>query len=64
MRRFTRPANAFSKKLSYLKAAISLHFGWYNFCRVHRTLRVTSAMEAHLTDHDWGISELATASAN
>ena len=65
LRRFTRLTNAFSKKLSHLKAAVSLHFGWYNFCRVHGTLRVTPAMEAQLTDHVWSISELlATALAN
>jgi IS1 family transposase len=65
LRRFTRLTNAFSKKLSHLKAAVSLHFGWYNFCRVHGTLRVTPAMEARLTDHIWSISELlATALAN
>jgi len=58
LRRFTRLTNAFSKKLSHLKAAVSLHFGWYNFCRVHGTLRVTPAMEAHLTDHVWSMSEL------
>ena len=52
MRRFTRLTNAFSKKLSHLKAAVALHFAYYNFCRV------TPAMEAGLTDHIWGISEL------
>jgi hypothetical protein len=40
MRRFTRLTDAFSKKLDNLKAALSLHFAWYNFCRVHSTLRV------------------------
>src|SRR6266850_5399094 len=42
--RFTRLTNAFSKKLSHLKAAVSLHFAWYNFVRVHASLRVTPAM--------------------
>jgi transposase-like protein/IS1 family transposase len=65
LRRFTRLTNAFSKKLSHLKAAVGLHFAWYNFCRVHGTLRVTPAMEANLTDHVWGIPELlATTMAN
>jgi hypothetical protein len=58
MRRFTRLTNAFSKKLDNLKAAVSLHFAYYNFCRVHKTLRVTPAMEAGLTDHVWSIGEL------
>jgi IS1 family transposase/transposase-like protein len=58
MRRFTRLTNAFSKKLDNLKAAVALHFAYYNFCRVHKTLRVTPAMEAGLTDHVWSIGEL------
>jgi len=39
-------------------AAMALHFAYYNFCRVHKTLRVTPAMEAGITDHIWTISEL------
>jgi transposase-like protein/IS1 family transposase len=58
MRRFTRLTNAFSKKLDNLKAALSLHFAWYNFCRVHSTLRVTPAMEAGISDHVWSIQEV------
>lgn len=58
MRRFTRLTNAFSKKLENLKAAIALHFAYYNFCRVHKTLRVTPCMEAKVTDHVWTIGEL------
>lgn len=58
MRRFTRLTNGFSKKLENLRAAVSLHFGWYNFCRPHETIRVTPAMEAGLTDHVWSIGEL------
>lgn len=53
MRRFTRLTNAFSKKLENLKAAVALHFYHYNFMRVHKTLRVTPAMEAKITDHIW-----------
>ena len=60
MRRFTRLTNAFSKKLSHLKAAVALHFAYYNFCRVHSSLRVTPAMEAGITDHVWSIVELLT----
>jgi transposase-like protein/IS1 family transposase len=58
MRRFTRLTNGFSKKLSHLKAAVALHFAYYNFCRTHKTIRVTPAIEAGLTDHIWTIAEL------
>jgi hypothetical protein len=58
MRRFTRLTNAFSKKLENLKAALSLHFAWYNFCRIHSTLRVTPAMAAGVTDSVWELQNL------
>jgi IS1 family transposase len=58
LRRLTRLTNAFSKKLANLKAAVALHFAFYNFCRVHSSLRVTPAMEAGLTDHVWSVNEL------
>jgi transposase-like protein/IS1 family transposase len=58
IRRFTRLTNAFSKKLENLKAAVALHFAYYNFCRVHKSLRVTPAMEAGLTDHIWTLKDL------
>jgi IS1 family transposase len=58
IRRFTRLTNAFSKKLDNLKAACALHFAYYNFCRVHKSLRVTPAMQAGLTDHIWSLREL------
>jgi hypothetical protein len=58
MRRFTRLTNAFSKKLENLKAAVALHFAYYNFLRIHKMLRVTPAMEARITDHVWGWEEL------
>jgi hypothetical protein len=58
IRRMTRLTNAFSKKLDNLKAACALHFAYYNFCRIHQTLRVTPAMEAGLTDHTWKLAEL------
>jgi hypothetical protein len=61
IRRFTRLTNAFSKKLANLKAACALHFAYYNFCRVHASLRVTPAMEAGLADHIWTIGELVEA---
>lgn len=58
IRRMTRLTNAFSKKLDNLKAACALHFAYYNFCRIHQSLRVTPAMEAGLADHAWKIREL------
>jgi hypothetical protein len=51
MRRLTRLTNAFSKKWDNLKAAVALHFAFYNFCRIHLTLKVTPAMESGITDH-------------
>ncbi len=53
MRRFTRLTNGFSKKLENHAAMISLYFMYYNFARVHQTLRVTPAMEAGISDHVW-----------
>jgi len=58
MRRFTGLTNAFSKKIENLRAAVSLHFAHYNFARVHRSLRVTPAMEARVTGHLWSLDEL------
>lgn len=58
IRRLTRLTNAFSKKWENLNAAVALHFAFYNFCRVHKTLRITPAMESGLTDHVWGLAEL------
>jgi hypothetical protein len=58
LRRLTRLTNAFSKKLDNLKAAVALHFAWYNFVRVHKSLRVTPAMEAGIADHVWNLAEL------
>jgi hypothetical protein len=57
-RRFTRLTNAFSKSLKHLKAAITLHFAHYNFCRVHQTLKQTPCTAAGITDHVWSIQEL------
>lgn len=58
MRRFTRLTNGFSKKLENHGHAVALYFMHYNFCRVHKTLRVTPAMEAGISDHVWTIEEL------
>jgi len=58
MRRFTRLTNGFSKKVENLEAAFALFAMHYNFCRIHKTLRVTPAMAAGLADHPWEIGEL------
>jgi transposase-like protein/IS1 family transposase len=58
MRRLMRLTNGFSKKWENLWAAYCLHFAYYNFCRIHKSLRVTPAMESGLTDHVWSIEEL------
>lgn len=58
MRRFTRLTNGFSKKVENHGYAIALHFVHYNFCRIHKTLRVTPAMEAGLTDDIMEVAEL------
>ena len=58
MRRFTRLTNAFSKKLDNHIHSINLFYMWYNFARVHQTLRVTPAMEAGISSHVWSIQEI------
>jgi IS1 family transposase len=58
VRRFTRLTNAFSKKFENHCHAVVIYHSYYNFCRVHQTLRVTPAMEAGLTDHVWSVREL------
>lgn len=59
MRRFTRLTNGFSKKVENLEHAVSLHFMHYNFARIHKTLRVTPAMEAGVSGHVWSLEEIA-----
>ena len=58
IRRFTRLTNGFSKKWENHWAAVCLWFAYYNFCRIHKSLRVTPAMEAGIADHVWDIAEL------
>jgi hypothetical protein len=58
IRRLTRLTNAFSKKWENLWAALCLHFAYYNFCRIHRSLSVTPAMESGIANHIWTIREL------
>lgn len=58
MRRFTRLTNGFSKKVQNHEAAIALHFMYYNFARIHQTLRITPAMAAGVAGHVWSIEEI------
>lgn len=58
MRRFTRLTNGFSKKVENHEHALALYFMFYNFCRIHQTLRVTPAMEAGVSDHVWSLDEV------
>jgi IS1 family transposase len=64
MRRFTRLTNAFSKKVENHAHAVALHFMYYNFGRIHKTLRVTPAMEAGVSDHVWTLEEIAALTEN
>ncbi len=69
MRRFTRLTNAFSKKVENLAHAVSLHFMYYNFCRVHESLTITDAngkrmkrtpaMAAGIASYPWSLTQLA-----
>jgi IS1 family transposase len=59
MRRFTRLKNGFSKKVENHANVIALHFMYYNFGKIHKTLRVTPAMEAGIADHVWSLEEIA-----
>ena len=58
MRRFTRLTNGFSKKIEMHMHAVSLHFMRYNFARIHKTLKVTPAMQAGIAAHVWSIEEI------
>lgn len=58
MRRFTRLTNGFSKKIENHAYQVALHFMYYNFARVHTTIRVTPAMEAGVSDQIWSIEEI------
>jgi hypothetical protein len=59
-RRCTRLTNAFSKEVENHAAAIALYFMYYNFGRIHQTLRVTPAMEAGVANHVWSVEEIVT----
>jgi len=58
-RRFARLSNGFSKKIENLERAVALHFMHYNFASIHKTLRVTPAMEAGVSNHIWTLEEIA-----
>jgi len=58
MRRFTRLTNGHSKKLENHEHAVAIHYMYYNFCRIHQSLRVTPAMESGISDHVWNLDEL------
>ena len=57
-RRFTRLTNAFSKKLENHALSVALHYMHYNFCRIHKTLRMTPGMAAGVTDRLWEIDDI------
>jgi IS1 family transposase len=59
IRRFTRLTNAFSKKLENHPLSVALHYMHYNFCRIHKTLRVTPAMAAGVADRVWDMNDVA-----
>jgi IS1 family transposase len=58
MRRFTRLTNGFSKKVENHEHMVALYFMYYNFCRIHQSLRVTPAMEAGIASHVWELEEI------
>jgi IS1 family transposase/transposase-like protein len=61
VRRLTRLTNAFSKKWEHLRAMLALYFAYYNFCRIHSSIRCTPAMESGLTQHVWELRDLVCA---
>jgi hypothetical protein len=58
LRRFTRLTNAFSKKVENHEHSVAVHYRYYNFDRIHQSLRVTPAMEAGIADHVWSLEEI------
>jgi len=59
MRRFTRLTNGFSKKIENHRHALALHYMYYNFCRIHKSLRVTPAIEAGVSNKLWSAEDIA-----
>ena len=58
MRRFTRLMNGFSKKIENRVAMVAIHAVYYNFARIHKTLRITPAVAGGLRDHVWSLDEI------
>lgn len=58
IRHFTRLTNAFTKKVENLRAAVNLHFAYYNLVRFHRTLRMPPALAAKVIEHPWKIEDI------
>jgi transposase-like protein/IS1 family transposase len=61
LRRMTRLSNGFSRKRANLRAALALYFAYYNFCRMHKSIRMTPAMAAGITRKPWGMADLLAA---
>ena len=59
MRRFTRLTNAFSKKVGSHAAMVAIYAAWYNFVRIHKSLRVTPAMAAGVADRLWSMEDVS-----
>lgn len=64
MRRFTRLTNGFSKKLDNHMAMVAIHAVYYNFARIHKTLRITPSMAAGLSDHVLSLEEIVMMADN
>jgi len=62
MRRYARQSNAFSKKIENLRCAVALHFMFYNFARIHQSLKMTPAMKAGVSNHVWDMEEIVSLS--
>jgi hypothetical protein len=60
LRRLTRLTNGFSKKYENLVNALYLHYAYYNFCRIHKSLRITPAMASGISGHVWSIEDILT----
>lgn len=61
VRRLTRLTNAFSKKWEHLRAMLAVYFAFYNFCRIHSSIRCTPAMESGITNTVWSLRDLLAA---
>ncbi len=61
LRRFTRLSNGFSRKKTNLRAALALYFAYYNFCRMHKSIRMTPAMAAGIARRPWSLADLLSA---